>query len=113
MVCQTKKSGIEKSNEISVSLLLNRQIQTAFQLQKSHFVLQMRLLGLQFSIGFFDIEEFHFEVYEGKGGHLPGEIVLIDYSKHIAITGDIYINTRPYSRAGRIQSVCTDPYDFC
>jgi len=44
-------------------------------------------------IGFFDFGELHFEVYEGKGGHLPGEIVLIDYSKHIAITGDIYINT--------------------
>jgi glyoxylase-like metal-dependent hydrolase (beta-lactamase superfamily II) len=44
-------------------------------------------------IGFFDFGEMHFEVYEGKGGHLPGEIVLIDYSKHIAITGDIYINT--------------------
>ena len=44
-------------------------------------------------IGFFDFEELHFEVYEGKGGHLPGEVVLIDYSKHIAITGDIYINT--------------------
>ena len=43
-------------------------------------------------IGFFDFEELHFEVYEGKGGHLPGETVLIDYSKHIAITGDIYIN---------------------
>ena len=43
-------------------------------------------------IGFFDFEELHFEVYEGKGGHLPGEIVLIDYARHIAITGDIYIN---------------------
>ncbi len=44
-------------------------------------------------IGFFDFEDLHFEVYEGKGGHLPGEIVLIDYTNHIAITGDIYINT--------------------
>ena len=44
--------------------------------------------------GFFDFEELHFEVYEGKGGHLPGETVLIDYSKHIAFTGDIYINIR-------------------
>ena len=44
-------------------------------------------------IGFFDFGELHFEVYEGKGGHLPGEIVLIDYSNHIAITGDIYVNT--------------------
>ncbi len=44
-------------------------------------------------IGFFDFGELHFEVYEGKGGHLPGEIVLIDYNKCIAITGDIFINT--------------------
>ena len=43
-------------------------------------------------IGFFDFEELHFEVYEGKGGHLPGEIVLIDYANHIAFTGDVYIN---------------------
>ncbi len=43
--------------------------------------------------GFFDFGELHFEVYEGKGGHLPGEIVLIDYTHHIAFTGDIYINT--------------------
>ncbi len=45
-------------------------------------------------IGFFDFEELHFEVYEGKGGHLPGEIVLIDYGNHIAFTGDIYINVK-------------------
>lgn len=45
-------------------------------------------------IGFFDFGELHFEVYEGKGGHLPGEIVLIDYSKKIAFTGDIYINMK-------------------
>ncbi len=43
-------------------------------------------------IGFFDFGELHFEVYEGKGGHLPGEIVLIDYRNHIAFTGDVYIN---------------------
>ena len=43
-------------------------------------------------IGFFDFGELHFEVYEGKGGHLPGELVLIDYAHHVAITGDIYIN---------------------
>jgi len=43
-------------------------------------------------IGFFDFGDLHFEVYEGKGGHLPGEVVLIDYSHHIAFTGDVYIN---------------------
>ena len=43
-------------------------------------------------IGFYNVGELNFEVYEGKGGHLPGEIVLIDYAHHIAFTGDIYIN---------------------
>ena len=45
-------------------------------------------------IGFFEFGDLHFEVYEGKGGHIPGEIVLIDYQNHIAFTGDIYINIR-------------------
>ena len=43
-------------------------------------------------IGFFQFEELCFEVYEGKGGHLPGEIVLIDYDHNLVFTGDIYIN---------------------
>lgn len=45
-------------------------------------------------IGFFDFGDLHFEVYEGKGGHLSGEVVLIDYDHNIAFTGDVYINTR-------------------
>ena len=45
-------------------------------------------------IGFFDFGELHFEVYEGKGGHLPGEIVLIDYEHHLAFTGDVYVNLK-------------------
>ena len=43
-------------------------------------------------IGFFDFADLHFEVYEGMGGHVPGEAVLIDYNHKIAFTGDIYIN---------------------
>ena len=50
------------------------------------------LRGPLTQIGFFDFGDLHFEVYEGKGGHLPGEVVLIDYENHIAFTGDIYIN---------------------
>lgn len=69
-------------------------------------------------IGFYTFGELSFEVYEGKGGHLPGEIVLIDYANHIAITGDIYINTHgltaeqeKYNRYAPIlmTSVDTDP----
>ncbi|MBQ3527903.1 MAG: Zn-dependent hydrolase [Clostridia bacterium] len=45
-------------------------------------------------IGFFPFGELEFEVYEGGGGHLPGEIVLIDYKNKIAFTGDIYVNIK-------------------
>ena len=44
------------------------------------------------AVGFFDFADLHFEVYEGMGGHLPGELVLIDYEHHIAVTGDVYVN---------------------
>lgn len=44
------------------------------------------------SAGYFQFADLCFEVYEGKGGHLPGEIVLIDYCSRVAITGDIYVN---------------------
>jgi len=69
-------------------------------------------------IGFYSFGELNFEVYEGKGGHLPGEIILIDYSNHIAITGDVYINMHgltpeqeKYNRYAPIlmTSVDTDP----
>lgn len=48
--------------------------------------------------GFFDFGELHFEVYQGKGGHLPGESVLIDYQHHLAFTGDIYVNMHGMTR---------------
>jgi glyoxylase-like metal-dependent hydrolase (beta-lactamase superfamily II) len=48
--------------------------------------------------GFFDFGELHFEVYQGQGGHLPGETVLIDYQHHLAFTGDIYVNIHGMTR---------------
>ena len=49
-------------------------------------------------VGFFDFGEMHFEVYQGKGGHLTGETVLIDYRHHVAFTGDIYVNMHGMTR---------------
>lgn len=69
-------------------------------------------------VGIFNIGELHFEVYEGKGGHLKGETVLLDYKHHIAFTGDIYINIheltpeqREYNKYAPMlmTSVDTDP----
>ena len=44
--------------------------------------------------GVFDFGELRFSLYEGKGGHLPGESVLIDFEHKIAFTGDIFINMK-------------------
>ncbi|MBQ3234730.1 MAG: MBL fold metallo-hydrolase [Clostridia bacterium] len=43
-------------------------------------------------IGDFTVGELNFEVYEGKGGHLSGEIILIEQTHKIAFTGDVFIN---------------------
>lgn len=50
-------------------------------------------------IGFFEFGDLFFEVYEGRGGHLPGEIVLIDYQHNLAFTGDVYINLQGLTAA--------------
>ena len=69
-------------------------------------------------MGFFDFGELHFEVWQGKGGHLRGETVLIDYRHHLAFTGDIYVNVHgmtpeqaAYNRYAPVlmTSVDTDP----
>ena len=68
--------------------------------------------------GYLNVGEFCFEVYEGRGGHLKGEIVLIEYTAKIAFTGDIYVNVHgmtaeqsEYNRYAPIlmTSVDTDP----
>jgi len=50
--------------------------------------------GVLQPIGRYSFGDLNFEVYEGQGGHLPGEIVLIDYDHHLVFTGDIYLNFR-------------------
>ena len=49
-------------------------------------------------IGILDFGEFHFEVYEGMGGHLKGETVLIDYALKVVFSGDIYINVHELTK---------------
>lgn len=69
-------------------------------------------------VGTFDFGELHFKLYEGKGGHLPGELVLVETEHRIVFTGDIYINIHgltpqqaEYNRYAPIlmTSVDTDP----
>ena len=43
-------------------------------------------------VGEFCFGDMHFDVYQGNGGHVPGETVLLDDRHRIAVTGDDYIN---------------------
>lgn len=43
-------------------------------------------------VGYFDSGELHFEAYHGQGGHLKGEMLLIDREHQIVFSGDVYIN---------------------
>ena len=74
-----------------------------------------QLLGRAGEYAFGDLR---FSVYEGQGGHLPGELVLIDEAHRLAFTGDIYVNIagmtpeqRQYNQYAPIlmTSVDTDP----
>lgn len=45
-------------------------------------------------VGIYRFGELRFELLEGQGGHLPGELVLIDYGHKLVFTGDIYVNLK-------------------
>ena len=43
-------------------------------------------------VGKFRFADLDFDVYQGNGGHVPGETILLDERHRIGITGDDYIN---------------------
>ena len=43
-------------------------------------------------IGTLDFDTLHFDVYEGNGGHIAGETVLLGLSHGLLFTGDVWIN---------------------
>ncbi len=45
----------------------------------------------------FKFNEFEFDVYLGQGGHVPGELILIDKKNKIAFSGDIFVNIKGYT----------------
>lgn len=48
-------------------------------------------------IGDFTFHELSFEVYESNGGHLKGEIVLVENDRRIVFTGDIFVNIKGFT----------------
>lgn len=53
--------------------------------------------GLLFPIGRLETHALAFDVYEGAGGHVRGEIVLVERRLRILFTGDIYVNVHGFT----------------
>lgn len=57
-----------------------------------------------------------FEVWEGKGGHVRGEIVLIERQHHLCVSGDILVNvrnqTKPQQRFNALAPYLTTSVDL-
>ncbi len=49
-------------------------------------------------IGGLDFCGKHFDLYRGNGGHVPGEVVIVDEAEKLAFTGDIAVNIRGFSK---------------
>lgn len=49
-------------------------------------------------IGEFNFEDLNFEIFEGNGGHINGEIILISKEKKLLFTGDIFVNIKGFSK---------------
>ncbi len=50
-------------------------------------------------VGNFRFGDLEFDVYQGNGGHVPGETVLLDEKHRIGVTGDDYINAKDMTAA--------------
>ena len=65
-----------------------------------------------------EVPPFSFEVWEGKGGHVRGETMLIDRKQRVCVSGDVFVNvhgeTKPQARYNALgpfllTSVDSDP----
>lgn len=60
-----------------------------------------RVLASDGSASFLDVGPLHFEVWQGAGGHVRGETVLIDREQRICVSGDIFINVHAQTKVQR------------
>ena len=72
-------------------------------------LIKLRILGNKTNeeefekIGDYNFKDLSFEVYESNGGHLKGEIILVEKDKKLVFTGDIFVNVKGFTQ---------EQYDF-
>ncbi len=74
--------------------------------------------GLLSFTGSFSVASLEFDVYEGDGGHVPGETLFVCEKHKLVFTGDIFVNIKGFSKEQKefnvlapylMTSVDTDP----
>jgi len=48
-------------------------------------------------IGEYIFGDLKFDIFSGNGGHIPGEIFLVENEKKLIFTGDIFVNIKGFS----------------
>ena len=48
-----------------------------------------------------EVPPFRFEVWQGAGGHVPGETVLVDRAQRVCVSGDIFVNVHDETKQQR------------
>jgi glyoxylase-like metal-dependent hydrolase (beta-lactamase superfamily II) len=48
-------------------------------------------------IGEFSFQDLFFDIYESNGGHLKGEIILVEQDHKLIFTGDIFVNVKGFT----------------
>ena len=97
-----KRAGFRESNALHKPYVNICKILTEYKpVQKSKLRPAWEKSSLTSAIekvGTFAVGELNFDVYEGKGGHLLGEIILIDYKLKVAFTGDVFVNLKDLTK---------------
>ncbi len=97
-----KKAGYREQNHLHLPYVNICKILTEYEtIEKNRLVTFWNNSSLTApieQIGFYSVGELNFEVYEGKGGHLSGEILLIDFEHKIAFTGDVFVNLKDLTK---------------
>lgn len=90
------KAGFREKNRLHKPYVNICKILTKYQplqtFRLRHTWEKAQLNAMLNMVGKFIVGELDFTVYEGKGGHLLGEIVLIDFKHRVAFSGDVFIN---------------------
>lgn len=88
--------GFRELNPLHLPYIQTCKILTDYKLAEQKKLLPLwdksTLVDAVEKIGDFKLGELNFEVFEGKGGHLRGEVILLDFNLKVAFTGDVLVN---------------------